>query len=82
MASGEKPIKVAEVEIKSARLLLYDEARFMKFLDKPNLDAERSLINSKIIYKDSFDSTSSQIYTKHLASTGYEIFTIIHSCAA
>ncbi len=82
VASGEKPIKLAEVDLKAARLLLYDEAKFMKFLGKENLNAALSLANEKIVYKDNSYSTSSQIYTNQLVSIGYEIFMIIHKCAA
>ncbi len=81
VAKGEQPIKVAEVDLKAARLLLYDEARFLKFLNKSNLDAERSLIYKEIVYKDNADSPSSS-FTGQLVSAGYEIFAITHSYAA
>lgn len=79
VAKGTMPVKVAEVELKAAKILIYDYTRFMRFLDKSELDVRQPLADGRITYNN---NASSRDYMYQIVSFSYELFTILRSCAA
>jgi hypothetical protein len=45
-----EPIKAATVDLKAKKIMIYDEGKLFKFLNKSNLNVEKSILAGEIIY--------------------------------